>query len=208
MPPAFRNPHKSPLSTTSIAPAQPCEVAPRGPFAIWGSDSLFPRQLRCRKLPAQPRKQTQGVGLTASCSGTFSCRWEDGTFESTLHKEGTRCYAGTVELLPDGTTRIDDVEGHWSGDKDSFAVCDGDLCATCSRKETTTPGPSSRKNCRGSASSCYGMPGSCSSQRGCYLHFHFHLDGSSEAEFAGYPDECSEFSDQDSCEGQIGCSWE
>jgi len=107
-----------------------------------------------------------GQSIVDTCNGTYVCVIEGSVVDSRLIKTRVgRCYLGSLELGPDGTSPP--VDGHaytWSGNASRLEICEGAHCFACYPNGASSGSPSSGSPSSGSPSS--GSPSSGSPSSG------------------------------------------
>ena len=150
----------------------------------------------------------------AACFGTGPAGFG---FQGRPQWDGT-CVSGEFVLGPGGVVAGVDapdvpLEGAgWLPAPYGFDLClAGEGCYAC-ESEGFDPGAagapgSSGSRCTGSPDSCRSVsPGSCSSIRGCRLHFRVRWNGSLDEECTGSANGCDSIHDAENC-NQQGCEW-
>lgn len=151
-----------------------------------------------------------GSSFLESCSGTYLCTIAGDSLEARLGKSGGKCFLGSLELRPDGTSApVNGAATTWAGNASYLHICVGADCFSCSASTSTPDAPKASGSCTGSARSCSSVgASSCTDQRGCQYTIGSNVSSTSDDGCEGDPRPCSDFTnDAERCNEQRGCTW-
>ena len=163
--------------------------------------------------PGSASDAAPGVAEAAAPSlpGQYLCDFPDGKQLLSVSCDSILCHSEYAGFWPDGTGSWSDRPITWAFTDTGFVMCEASQpCVECTRlgTQSSPSATSTTKSCQGIESDCssqYG--GSCSMQKGCYLHQHVTPGGNVEEQCQGVAASCDELVTEETCTRQDGCHW-